>query len=83
MKRKIRVFIYRGSTVQGKMMLDTAMKFLAQGSGQTSSPCDTLYIMKHLDRFLGSTHYLINDLKERFIKQVIMLGGKIENKWQP
>ena len=53
------------------MMLDTAMKFLGQGQGQTSDPSQTLEIMEHLRRFLSPSHHLMAELKERFVQQIL------------
>ena len=54
-------------TFQGKMMLDTSMKFIGQGSGKTTSCTETEDILKHLDRFLKPSHHLIQDLKLRYL----------------
>ena len=51
------------------MMLDTSMKFIGQGSGRTTSCVETEDILNHLDRFLKPSHYLIQDLKLRFLGQ--------------
>ena len=55
--------------MQGKMMLDTSMKFLGQGSGKTASCAETTEILNHLDRFLKPSHHLIQELKLRFLGQ--------------
>ena len=57
------------------MMVDTAMKFLGKGSGQTSNCDDTLEVLGHIQRFLCQTHYLVQDLKMRYIKQALELDG--------
>jgi hypothetical protein len=58
-----------GNLFQGKMMLDTAMKFVGQGSGRTLVCSDTMEIVLHLNRFLQPTHHIIQNLKLRFLSQ--------------
>ncbi|XP_059085622.1 SET domain-containing protein SmydA-8-like isoform X2 [Tigriopus californicus] len=57
---------------RGKMMLDTAMKFVGKGSGNTQVSGDTFDVIQHLGRFLRPTHNLIVDLKLRFLNQLLM-----------
>ena len=53
-------------------MVDTAMKFIGQGTGGTNDPAEILQMIEHLQRkFLCSTHYLLIDLQRRFIAQII------------
>jgi hypothetical protein len=58
------------------MMQDTAMKFVGQGSGQSATSEETSNILTHLQKFLRPSHQLMNELKERFITQVIDQAGK-------
>ena len=57
----------------GKMMLDTSMKFVGSGRGQTATGEHTLEILAHLDRFLKPTHCIIQDLKVRYLSQIIAM----------
>lgn len=57
---------------RGKMMLDTAMKFIGKGSGNTTVSHDTFDVIQHLEKFLKPTHNLIIDLKLRFLNQLLM-----------
>lgn len=54
------------------MMLDTAMKFIGKGSGNTTVSHDTFDVIQHLEKFLKPTHNLIIDLKLRFLNQLLM-----------
>ena len=54
---------------QVKMILDTSMKFIGRGSRKTRTGTETEDILNYLERFLKPSHYLIQDLKLKYLGQ--------------